>query len=87
MALIQLSPMDEHGYFSFGVSCDYTKPAAECAKLVIAQVNKEMPRVMGDNFIHISDVDFIVEHDAPIIELPNPKIGDIEKKSEDTVHL
>ncbi|ERJ82820.1 putative butyryl-CoA:acetate CoA-transferase [Peptostreptococcaceae bacterium oral taxon 113 str. W5053] len=80
VALIQVSPMDEHGYCSFGVSSDYTKPAAEEAKMVIAQVNKEMPHTMGDNFIHISDIDFVVEHDAPLIELPNPKIGDIERE-------
>ena len=39
-----------------------------------------MPHTMGDNFIHISDIDFVVEHDAPLIELPNPKIGDIERE-------
>ena len=80
VALIQVSPMDEHGYFSFGVSSDYTKPAAESAKIVIAQVNKEMPRTLGDNFIHVSDIDYLVECDRPIIELQPPKIGDIERE-------
>lgn len=80
VALIQVSAMDEHGYFSFGVSSDYTKPAAEAAKIVIAQVNKEMPRTLGDNFIHVSDIDYLVECDRPIIELQPPKIGDIERE-------
>lgn len=80
VALIQVSSMDEHGYFSFGVSSDYTKPAAEAAKIVIAQVNKEMPRTPGDNFIHVSDIDYLVECDRPIIELQPPKIGDIERE-------
>ncbi len=80
VALVQLSKPDDHGYCSFGVSVDYTKPAAEVAKLVIAQVNEEMPRTLGDSFIHVDDIDFIVEHNAPIIELHPPKIGDIERE-------
>jgi 4-hydroxybutyrate CoA-transferase len=79
VALIQLSPPDQHGYCSFGVSNDYTRPAAEVAKLVIAEVNDQMPRTMGDSFIHISEVDYIVETSRPIIELPPPRIGDVEK--------
>lgn len=79
VALIQVSKPDEHGYCSFGVSSDYTKPAADCAKIVIAEVNKQMPRTMGNSFIHVSDMDFIVESDHPIIELPLPKIGEVEK--------
>lgn len=79
VALINVSLPDENGYCSFGVSGDYTKPAAEAAKLVIAQVNKYMPRTLGDCFIHISDIDIIVEKDEPIPELAPPKIGDVEK--------
>lgn len=79
VALVQVSKMDEHGYCSYGVSVDYTKGACESAKIVIAQVNKNMPRTMGDSFIHISDIDYIVEHDEPIIELPIPKIGKVEE--------
>lgn len=77
--LVQLSPPDEHGYCSFGISNDYTKPAAECADTVIAQINQNMPRVFGDNFIHINDIDYIVEADMPVIELPPPEITDVEK--------
>jgi len=80
VAMICVSYPDENGYCSFGVACDYTKPAAENAKLVIAQVNKYMPRTLGDCFIHISDMDVIVEHDEPIPELGLPKITDVEKE-------
>jgi len=79
VALIQVSEPDEHGYCSFGVSNDYTKPAADSAKIVIAEVNKEMPRTLGDSFIHVSKIDYIVEAAHPIIELKPPKIGEIEK--------
>lgn len=79
VALIQVSKPDKHGYCSFGVSNDYTKPAAECAKLVIAEVNENMPRTMGDSFIHVSNIDYIVKTSHPIIELKPPKIGEVEK--------
>ncbi len=68
VALIQTSPPDEHGYMSLGVSVDMTKAAIEKAELVISQVNDFMPRVHGDGFIHVSDTDFLVLHDEPILE-------------------
>jgi len=68
VALIQTSPPDEHGYMSLGVSVDIVKAATENARIVIAQVNANMPRVHGDGFIHIEDVDFIVPYDEPILE-------------------
>jgi len=73
VALIQVTPPDEHGFCSLGVSVEITKTAAEKAKLVIAQVNRQMPRVLGDSFIHISDIDVVVEHDEPILECPRPE--------------
>jgi len=79
VALVNLSPPDEHGYCSFGVSVDYTKPAAESARTVIAQVNPNMPRTLGDSFIHVSKIDFIVEVNDPLIELNPPKVSDIER--------
>ena len=79
VVLIQVSKPDKHGYCSFGVSNDYTKPAADCAKMVIAEVNENMPRVLGDSFIHVSDIDYIVESSHPIMELKQPKIGKIER--------
>ncbi len=79
VALIQLSPPDENGDMSFGVSVDYTLQASKSAKLVIAEVNKQMPRTMGSS-IHYSEVDFIVETDRPLSELPPPIITEIEEK-------
>lgn len=79
VALIQVSQPDEHGYCSFGVSNDYTKPAAESAKIIIAEVNDQMPRTMGDSFIHVSEIDYMVEVSHPVIELKPPKISDVEK--------
>jgi len=79
VAVVQLTRPDEHGYCSFGVSNDYTKPAAKAAKMVIAELNDKMPRTMGDSFINISDIDYIVEISKDIIELQPPKIGEVEK--------
>ena len=80
VALIQVSPPDRHGYCSFGTSVDYTKEAAENAALVIAQVNKNMPRTMGDSFVHVSHLDYICEIDTPLIGIPVLPIKDTEKK-------
>jgi len=79
VAMVHVSVPDEHGYCSCGVSIDYSKTAAEQASLVIAQVNPQMPRTLGDTFVHISQFDCIVEHDAPLIELFPPRITDVEK--------
>jgi len=68
VALISVSPPDEHGYCSYGVSCDIVKSAAESAKVVIAEVNAQMPRVLGDCFIHVRDIDMLVESDRPVLE-------------------
>jgi acyl-CoA hydrolase/GNAT superfamily N-acetyltransferase len=68
IALVQTSPPDGNGFMSLGVSVDITKAGVEMAHTVIAQVNRLMPRVHGDTFIHIKDVDFIVEHDEPLLE-------------------
>ncbi len=79
VVLLHLSPPDEHGYCSFGVSVDYTKPVAEVADIRIAQINRHMPRTLGDSFIHVSRLDYIVEEDTPLIELKPPVISDIEQ--------
>jgi acyl-CoA hydrolase/GNAT superfamily N-acetyltransferase len=67
LALIQVSPPDDHGYCSLGVSVDLTKAAAENADIVIAQVNDQMPRVLGDSFIHADQIDYIVAHSEPVL--------------------
>lgn len=78
--LVQVSPPDEHGYVSLGVSVDYNKSAVESAKIVIAEVNDKMPRTMGDTFVHVSKIDYFVETSRDIIELAPPEITEVEKK-------
>jgi 4-hydroxybutyrate CoA-transferase len=69
VALVHLSPPDMHGYCSYGVEVGLTKTGAEVADLVIAEVNAQMPRALGDSVIHIDDIDIIVEVDYPIPEV------------------
>ncbi|MGD0649558.1 MAG: GNAT family N-acetyltransferase [Verrucomicrobiia bacterium] len=69
-ALIQVSPPDEDGMCSLGVSVDIVKSAAENASLVIAEVNPNMPRTLGDTFIHVYDLDALVPSEEPILEVP-----------------
>ena len=68
VALIQTSPPDSHGYMSIGISVDIVKAAVENASLVIAQANANMPRVHGDGFIHIENIDFLICRDEPLLE-------------------
>ena len=68
VALIQISVPDKRGYVSLGVSVDITKAAVESANMVIAQVNGYMPRVHGETFINIKDIDFILPYDEPLLE-------------------
>ena len=68
-----VSPMDQSGYFSFGVANDYTSTSARAARELIVEVNSFMPRVFGDSSIHISEVGAIVENHRPLISLPSPK--------------
>ncbi len=77
VALIEVSPPDSHGYCSFGVGVDTTLTAAKCARYVVAQVNDHMPRTYGDSFIHVSDIDAVVESSRPLCELKKPEITDM----------
>lgn len=70
VALLNVSPPDEHGFCSYGVDVGTIKTPAEKSKIIIAQVNKNMPRALGDSFIHINKINYIVEYDEPIKELP-----------------
>ena len=82
VALVHLSTPDEHGFCSFGVGVEITKPACEVARTIIAQVNPQMPRVLGDCFIHINKIHHIVEVDEPIKEMV--QVGEVldEKEAE-----
>jgi acyl-CoA hydrolase/RimJ/RimL family protein N-acetyltransferase len=74
VALIQVSPPDDFGWMSLGISVDITRAAADSADRVIAQVNPRMPRVMGQSFIHVNHVDVIVEHEEDLLTLaPAPQ--------------
>lgn len=77
-ALIQLSPPDEHGFCSFGIEVGLTKSAADAAKFIIAEVNEQMPRTLGDSFIHVSKVNCIVPVDYKLPELPMNEEGPSE---------
>jgi len=80
VALIQVSPPDSHGYMSLGVSLDIVKAAVDNASLVIAQVNSNMPRVHGDGFIHIENIDFVITHDEPLLEYEANVADDMAKQ-------
>jgi len=70
VALIMVSPPDEHGFCSFGIEVGCTKPAAQAARIVIAEVNDRMPRVLGDSFIHVTKLDYVVPVSYPLAEFP-----------------
>ncbi|MDM8530873.1 GNAT family N-acetyltransferase [Anaerolineales bacterium HSG25] len=88
VALIQISYPDAHGYVNLGVSVDIAKAAIESAKLVIAQLNQHVPRVHGDGFIHLDEVDFIIPHDEPLLEYkPSTDDETIQKIGRYVSHL
>ncbi|MHC4393921.1 MAG: acetyl-CoA hydrolase/transferase family protein [Planctomycetota bacterium] len=73
VALVHLSPPDQHGYCTLGTSVDVARAAVEAAHRVVAQINPRMPRVHGDGFVHVDDVDHFIKLDAPIFEhIPKP---------------
>ncbi len=80
VALIQTSLPDDHGFLSLGVSVDIVKAATEMSHIVIAQINANMPRIHGDGFLNIKDVDFIIPYDEPLLEVAGAPISeDIQK--------
>ncbi|XP_052819732.1 4-hydroxybutyrate coenzyme A transferase-like [Mya arenaria] len=83
VALIHVSPPDQHGFCSLGTSVDCTRAAVQHAKYIIAQVNKQMPRTLGDSLIHMSHIDCMVENDAPLPEIApmirTPEINEIAR--------
>jgi acyl-CoA hydrolase/RimJ/RimL family protein N-acetyltransferase len=76
VALIQVSPPDEHGYCSHGIAVDITKAGAESADLVIAQVNERMPVTHGDSFISVRDIDYLVPYDEPLREFQSAEVDE-----------
>jgi len=78
VALVHLSPPDNYGFCSFGVETGLTKSPAESARIIIAEVNQQMPRTLGDSFIHVSKLNYIVPVDYPLAELPMGDEGSSE---------
>lgn len=79
VAMVSCTPPDKHGYVSLGVSVGGTKPAVLNAKMVIAQVNDQMPRTMGDSFVHVSQLTYCVEASMPILEMGGGVITEVEE--------
>jgi 4-hydroxybutyrate CoA-transferase len=75
VAFVHLSPPDEHGFCSYGIETGPTKTPAESAKIIIAEINENMPRCLGDCFIHVSRLDYIVPVNYPLLELPMSEGG------------
>jgi 4-hydroxybutyrate CoA-transferase len=75
VALIEVSPPDSHGFCSFGIGVDTTLTAAKYARYVVAQVNDQMPRTYGDSFIHVNDIDAVVNSSRPLCELKKSPIS------------
>jgi len=80
VAVIQVSPPDEHGYCSYGVEVGVSKSAAESAKTVIAEVNRQMPRTLGDSFIHVNQIDSFIETDYALPEVRLEPATEIQKR-------
>lgn len=80
VAFLNVSEPDENGYCSYGISADIAYSAVECARVVIAQVNKYMPRTFGDPVIHVSKISAMCRGDEPLVEVPTPVPNEIETK-------
>lgn len=77
VALIQVSPPDDHGFVSLGIGVDVARAAAENARIVIAQVNRRMPRTMGNTFLHVRQIHAFVEADEELMEFPYPPLDEV----------
>jgi 4-hydroxybutyrate CoA-transferase len=78
-AMVVLTPPDEHGFCSFGIEVGVTKPAALASGMIIAEINRQMPRTLGDSFIHVSKIDAFVEVDRPMDEFRPDPASEVEK--------
>jgi 4-hydroxybutyrate CoA-transferase len=87
VALIHVSPPDEHGFCSLGIEVGLTKSAAESAHIIIAEVNQQMPRTLGDSFMHVSRLNHVVPVDYPLPELPMGEEGSSETVQNIASHI
>ena len=77
-ALVQVSPPDDHGYCSMGVCVDVMRSAVENARMVIAQINPQMPRTLGNSFVHSSKIHYAVEHRCPLVTLDGHDLDPVQ---------
>ena len=88
VALVQTSMPDEHGYVSLGISVDIVRTAVDCSRIVICQINPRMPRTHGDSFLHMSEIDYAIVHEEPLLELAtNPPDEVADRIGEYVSHL
>lgn len=83
VAMMQVTPIDKHGYFNFGPQCSFTRAVCDRAKIIIVEVNEQQPRSLGgyEEAIHISEVDYIVEgENLPLAQIPSPPPTEVDKK-------
>ena len=69
IAMVQVTPPDKHGFCSMGISVGTEKSAVESASIVVAQINRQVPRTLGDSFLHLSQIQYFVEYDEPLLEI------------------
>ncbi len=80
VALVMVSPPDEYGFLSLGVSCDITRAAVESARFVVAQVNPRMPRTLGGALLHARELDAVVEHEEDLLEQPRAEPAEVHER-------
>jgi len=80
VVLTQVSPPDEHGFCSLGIEAGLVKTPAQVARIVIAEINEQMPRTLGDSFIHFSKIDFAVPVNYPLAELPMGETNELSMR-------
>ena len=80
VALLMVSPPDERGYCSLGPSVDITRAGYKNAKYVIAEINPNVPRIQGYSYIHVDEIDAMIETNHPLMEIPELEITDIHKE-------
>jgi acyl-CoA hydrolase/GNAT superfamily N-acetyltransferase len=80
VALIQITPPDRFGFASLGTSVDIVRAAVDSASLVIAQVNRHLPRTLGDSFVDMRRVHYLVEKDEALVNLPSEPLDDVARQ-------
>ena len=78
--LVTVAPIDQFGFFNFGLNGDYTIELARHAKKLIVEVNENLPRTSGQTMLHISEVDHVIEFTAPLLEEPSLAVSDIDRQ-------